>query len=157
PLRKVHLHNARPAASNQPTAAGVAGTQEMLRLAQSAGPNDVALCLLSGGGSALMPAPVDGVTLEDKQAGTLLLHACGATINEMNAVRKHLSAVKGGRLAEAFRGKALYSLIISDVIGDPLDVIASGPTAPDPTTFADALGVLRRYELLDRTPPAVVR
>ena len=79
----------------------------MLRLLGSAGPDDVAVCLLSGGGSALLPAPAEGVTLDDKQAVTKLLHACGATIDEMNAVRKHLSRVKGGRLAEAFRGKLL--------------------------------------------------
>jgi hydroxypyruvate reductase/glycerate 2-kinase len=129
----------------------------MLRLARAAGPSDVALCLLSGGGSALLPAPAPGLSLADKQDVTLLLHRCGATINEMNAVRKHLSALKGGRLAEAFRGRALYSLIISDVIGDPLDVIASGPTAPDPTTFADALAVLERYGLRGQAPPAVLR
>src|SRR6516164_10660146 len=122
PLRKIRLHAARPAGSNQPTAEGVIGAEEMLRLARSAGPDDVGLCLLSGGGSALLPAPAQGITLADKQAVTKLLHACGATINQMNAVRKHLSAIKGGRLAEAFRGKALYSLIISDVIGDPLTV-----------------------------------
>jgi hydroxypyruvate reductase/glycerate 2-kinase len=155
-LRQIRLHPARPAASNQPTAAGVAGAEEMLRLARAAGADDVALCLLSGGGSALLPAPAPGLSLADKQAITLLLHRCGATINEMNAVRKHLSAIKGGRLAEAFRGRALYSLIISDVIGDPLDVIASGPTAPDPTTFADALAVLDRHGLRSQAPPAVL-
>src|SRR5262249_53864964 len=108
-------------------------------------------------GSALLPAPVKGVTLEDKQELTRLLHACGATINEMNCVRKHLSDVKGGRLAQGFAGKALISLIISDVIGDPLDVIASGPTAHDPTTFADALAVLEKYHLKPRTPPSILR
>jgi hydroxypyruvate reductase/glycerate 2-kinase len=155
PLRAVRLHAARPDASNEPTAEGVRGTREILRLVEGAGPDDVVLCLLSGGGSALLPAPVPGVALEDKQAVTRLLHACGATINEMNAVRKHLSAVKGGRLAQASRAGALVSLILSDVIGDPLDVIASGPTAADPTTFADALAVLERYRLSDRVPPAV--
>ncbi len=157
PTRRVRLHAARPAGSNQPTAEGVAGTQQILDLVASAGPDDVALCLISGGGSALLPAPVDGVSLEDKQNLTRLLHACGATINEMNAVRKHLSRAKGGRLAQAFRGKALFSLIVSDVIGDPLDVIASGPTAADPTTFADALAVLEKYRLTDRAPAAVRR
>jgi hydroxypyruvate reductase/glycerate 2-kinase len=156
PLKKIRLHAARPPATNFPTAEGVAGAQEMLRLARTAGPNDVALCLLSGGGSALLPAPADGVTLADKLAITKLLHQCGATINEMNAVRKHLSAIKGGRLAQAFTGRAMYSLIISDVIGDPLDVIASGPTAPDTSTFADALAVLDRHGLRERTPPAVL-
>jgi glycerate 2-kinase len=157
PLKKIRLYAARPAATNFPTAEGVAGSQEMLRLAKSAGPNDIALCLLSGGGSALLPAPADGVSLEDKLAVTKLLHHCGATINEMNAVRKHLSAIKGGRLAQAFAGKAMYSLIISDVIGDPLDVIASGPTAPDPTTFADALSILDRFQLRAQTPASVLK
>lgn len=155
PLRKIHLHAARPAATNQPTAAGVTGAMEILRLAQSAGPEDVGLCLLSGGGSALLPAPATGVALEDKQQITRLLHACGATINEMNTVRKHLSSIKGGRLAQAFAGKQLFTLIISDVIGDPLDVIASGPTAADNSTFQEAWSVLEKYQLLSQTPPSV--
>jgi hydroxypyruvate reductase/glycerate 2-kinase len=155
PLRKIVLHAARPAGTNQPTAEGVAGTRRILELVPRAGRNDVALCLISGGGSALLPAPVDDVTLQDKQRVTGLLHACGATINEMNVVRKHLSKVKGGRLAQAFTGRSLVSLIISDVVSDPLDVIASGPTAPDPTTFADALGILEKYDLSDKVPQAV--
>src|SRR5262249_8171502 len=113
-------------------------------------------CLISGGGSALLPAPVPGVTLADKQEVTRLLHGCGATINEMNTVRKHLSLSKGGRLAQAFTGRGLFSLIISDVVGDPLDVIASGPPGPDPPPFADALKVLDRFGLTDRVPAAVV-
>jgi glycerate 2-kinase len=156
PLRAVRLHAARPAGTNQPTAEGVAGVQAMLDLVRQAGPNDVGLCLLSGGGSALMPAPVTGVSLQDKQQVTALLHACGATINEMNCVRKHLSAIKGGRLAQAFGQRPLFSLIISDVIADPLDVIASGPTAADPTTFAKALAILDRYALRSRVSPAVL-
>ncbi len=155
PLEKIVLHGARPAGSNQPTERGVAGAERILELFSSAGPEDVGLCLLSGGGSALLPAPAEGVTLADKQEVTRLLHACGATINEMNAVRKHLSRIKGGRLAQAFRGKALFSFIISDVIGDPLDVIASGPTAPDPTTFADALAILDKFQLMERVPARV--
>lgn len=157
PLLRIRLHAARPRGVNEPTAAGVAGTEEMLRLLASAGPEDVAICLLSGGGSALLPAPVEGITLADKQVVTKLLQHSGATIDEMNCVRKHLSGVKGGRLAEAFRGKRLLSLIISDVVGDPLDVIASGPTAPDPTTFTDALGVLDRFHLRLQMPAGVVR
>src|SRR5204862_2361927 len=113
--------------------------------------------LLSGGGSALLPAPADGIPLEDKQQVTRLLHSCGATIHEMNAVRKHLSRIKGGRLAQAFTGRALFSLIISDVVGDPLDVIASGPTAADPSTFADALSILERFDLVPRTPANVLK
>lgn len=152
PLKRIRLNGARPAGSNHPTAAGVAGAEEMLALLRTAGPDDVAVCLISGGGSALLPAP-DGVTLADKQAVTKQLHACGATIQEMNAVRKHLSRVKGGRLAQTFAGRMLVSLIISDVVGDPLDAIASGPTAADPSTFADALAVLDKYAL--RAPTAV--
>jgi hydroxypyruvate reductase/glycerate 2-kinase len=157
PLHAIRLHGARPAGTNLPTADGVIGARAMLELLSSAGPDNVALCLLSGGGSALLPASAEGVTLEDKQQVTQLLHACGARINEMNCVRKHLSAVKGGRLAQAFSGKALFSLIISDVVGDPHDVIASGPTAADPTTFADARDVLERYRLTAQVPVVVLR
>jgi glycerate 2-kinase len=155
---RVHLWPARPAGSNHPAAEGVQGVEMQLALAELLRPEDLALCLLSGGGSALMPAPVEGVSLEDKQEVTRLLHACGATIDEMNCVRKHLSRCKGGRLGEtlAASGCRVVSLIVSDVIGDPLDVIASGPTAPDPTTFADALEVLRRYKIEESTPAAVL-
>jgi glycerate 2-kinase len=155
PLRKIRLHPARPVGSNHPTAEGVAGTEQMLELLANAGPDDVAICLLSGGGSALLPAPAAGVSLADKQAVTKMLHASGATINDMNAVRKHLSRVKGGGMVRAFRGKKLISLIISDVVGDPLDVIASGPTAADPTTFRDAIDILKRFGLWDSAPPTV--
>ena len=148
PLQKIRLHAARPAGSNFPTAAGVAGVNDMLALLANAGPDDVAICLLSGGGSALLPAPVNGISLEEKQTVTRLLHESGATINEMNAVRKHLSRIKGGGLTRGFHGRKLITLIISDVVGDPLDVIASGPTAADPTTFAEALEVLRSRQLL---------
>ena len=156
PLRSIRLHAARPAGSNRPTAEGVVGVRAMFDLLAQAGPRAVGLCLLSGGGSALLPAPAEGVSLQDKQDVTALLHACGATINEMNCVRKHLSDFKGGRLAQAFGTRPLFGLIISDVIGDPLDTIASGPTAPDPTTFADGLAVLDRYRLRPRVPPAVL-
>lgn len=153
----IELHGARPTASNQPTEAGVAGAERILEIARHAEPGDVGIVLLSGGGSALLPAPCPGITLDQKQRVTLALHACGATIGEMNAVRKHLSAIKGGRLAEAFSGDMLFTLIISDVIGDPLDVIASGPTVADPTTFADALNVLRKYGLLENSSGAASR
>ena len=155
PLTRIALHAARPAGSNHPTEAGVAGATRMLDLIAAAGADDVVLCLLSGGGSA--PArPAAGITLADKQDVTRRLHACGATINEMNCVRKHLSRIKGGQLARDFAGRQLVSLIISDVIGDPLDVIASGPTAADPTTFAQALAVLERYDLGAKVPAAVL-
>jgi hydroxypyruvate reductase/glycerate 2-kinase len=156
PLRKIQLHGARPTGSNQPTAAGVAGTRCMLTLLRGASRDDVALCLLSGGASALLPAPVAEVGLADKQRITLLLHACGASIEEMNAVRKHLSLCKGGRLAEAFSGRELFGLILSDVVGDPLDVIGSGPTAADPTTYANALTVLEKYLLIEEAPTTVI-
>jgi hydroxypyruvate reductase/glycerate 2-kinase len=157
PLAAIRLHAARPDGSNHPAAEGVEGVREILALVRTATSDDICLCLLSGGGSALMPLPADGVSLADKQQVTQLLHACGATIAEMNCVRKHLSAFKGGHLAEAFfaaGGEHLFTFVISDVVGDPLDVIASGPTVPDPTTFAEALAVLARHRLTDRVPSA---
>ena len=154
--RRVRLHAARPVGSNAPTQAGIDGARAVAKLLADAGPDDVALGLISGGGSALLPWPVEGVTLADKLAVTALLAGSGATIGEMNAVRKHLSRVKGGRLAEDFRGSRFVTLIISDVVGDPLDVIASGPTTPDPTTYADALDVLDRYKLRSRAPSSIV-
>lgn len=155
PLRSIRLHVARSSGSNHPTADGVAGSEAMLKLVASAGMSDVVVCLLSGGGSALLPAPAAGITLADKQAVTRLLHECGATIGEMNAIRKHLSRIKGGGLIRESRAGQVFSLILSDVVGDPLDVIASGPTAPDPTTFGDCTAVLKRYGLMDRVPLAV--
>ncbi len=152
----VTLWPARPAGVNSPTAQAVEGTERILALASSARSEDVMLCLISGGGSALLPAPVPGISLADKQAVTGLLHRCGATIQEMNTVRKHLSRIKGGGLVRHFSGSRVVSLIISDVIGDPLDVIASGPTAEDPTTFADALAVLDKYRLSSEVPAAVL-
>jgi hydroxypyruvate reductase/glycerate 2-kinase len=154
PLKAIKLHAARPAGTNEPTSAGVAGVDEMLRLVAAAGPDDIVVSVLSGGGSALLPAPAEGISLADKQAVTRLLHASGATIGEMNCVRKHLSRIKGGGLAMMTRCP-LFSLIISDVVGDPIDVIASGPTAPDPTTYDYAWSVLARYKLLDSVPAAV--
>jgi hydroxypyruvate reductase/glycerate 2-kinase len=157
-LEQISLRIARPAGSNHPTSAGVAATEEQLRLAATALPSDTVICLLSGGGSALLPAPVSEVSLADKQTLTKLLHSCGATIDEMNCVRKHLSRYKGGGLAQvlAMRGVKCHSLIVSDVVGDRLDVIASGPTAADPTTFADALDILVRHRLLEKTPASIV-
>lgn len=138
-----------------PDGRGEAAGAEILRLARDAGPDDLVLCLISGGGSALTPAPVPGVSLAEKQAVTRLLLESGATINELNAVRKHLSRLKGGQLARAAHRAPVVALLLSDVIGDPLDVIASGPTAPDPTTFDDALAVLDRFGLRTRVPPTV--
>ncbi|HEV8000924.1 MAG TPA: glycerate-2-kinase family protein, partial [Planctomycetaceae bacterium] len=144
PLGKIHLHAARPAGLNEPTEAGVAGADEILRRVKQLSSDDLCLVLLSGGASALLPAPAPGVSLADKLAVTRLLMARGATINELNCVRKHLSAIKGGNLARAAGAARVVALIISDVIGDPLDVIGSGPTVADQSTVADALGVLER-------------
>jgi glycerate 2-kinase len=138
-----------------PDARGEAAAGAILQLVRGAGPEDLILCLISGGGSALTPAPVPGVTLAEKQAVTRLLLECGATINELNAVRKHLSRTKGGQLARAAHPAPVVALLLSDVIGDPPDVIASGPTAADPTTFGDALAILDRFGLRDRVPPSV--
>jgi len=136
---------------------GVNGTEEIAALAGAADERALAVVLISGGGSALFVSPAEGISLEEKQETTSLLLRAGAEIQELNAVRKHLSRVKGGRLAGLLYPAATVSLILSDVIGDPLDVIASGPTSPDCTTFADALNVLGRYGLLGRAPQAVVR
>jgi len=156
PLERVILHPARPAGVNRPTSAGVVGTERILDLLRTLGPRDLVLCLISGGGSALLPAPAGEVTLEDLQELTGLLHGCGASIVEMNAVRKHLSRVKGGGLARAAGKARVVSLIVSDVVGDPVDAIASGPTAADPTTYGVALGVLEKYGLVRRAPRRAV-
>ncbi len=150
--RRVTLHEC---SHPMPDARGVAGSEAIARIATQAGAGDLLLCLISGGASALMPLPAPGVTLSDKQAVTSLLLACGATIHEINCVRKHLSAIKGGRLARLAAPAPVLTLILSDVIGDNLDVIGSGPTVPDPTTFADARAVLERYALWFRVPDAV--
>src|SRR5262245_12437641 len=136
-----------------PDATGVAAVEQMHRLLSGLAAQDIVLCLISGGGSALWPAPASGVTIEDKQNITSLLLRAGASIRELNAVRKHLSMVKGGQLARWAAPARVISLIISDVIGDPLDFIASGPTAPDTTSFKDALTVIQKYGI---SPPAVV-
>jgi hydroxypyruvate reductase len=145
PLRRIHLHGARPAGLNEPTEAGVQGTEEILRLVGSLNEHDLCLCLISGGGSALLPAPAEGITLADKQAVTRHLSAAGANIKELNTVRKRLSRIKGGGLARACRAGTLISLIISDVLGDQLDMIASGPTVEDPASPDAALEVLERF------------
>jgi len=143
---RIHLHGARPPGVNEPTPAGAAGSAEILRLVESLTATDLCLCLISGGGSALMPAPVEGISLDDKLAVTRHLSAAGANIEELNTVRKQLSRIKGGGLMRACRAGRLLSLVISDVLGDPLDVIASGPTVEDSSTPEAALEVLRRFD-----------
>jgi glycerate 2-kinase len=135
-----------------PDSRGEAAAMRLLELAAGATADDLVLVLVSGGGSALTPAPAPPVTLDEKQQVTRQLLAAGATINELNAVRKHLSRIKGGQLARAAAPARVVTLILSDVIGDPLDVIASGPTAPDPTTFEEALTVIERRGLIDIAP-----
>ncbi|RYH09937.1 glycerate kinase [Tropicimonas sp. IMCC6043] len=135
------------AAHPVPDAAGHAAAGRMLELVQGLGENDIVLCLISGGGSALLPFPLDGVSLEDKQAVNRELLKCGATITEMNCVRRHLSAIKGGRLAAACAPAKVVNLLISDVPGDSPSNIASGPTVGDPTSVADALEIIDRYRL----------
>ena len=146
PLQRIHLHAARPAGLNEPTTEGVRGSEEILRLVSGLSAKDVCLCLLSGGGSALLPAPADGITLEDKLAVTRHLSAAGANIDQLNTVRKQLSRIKGGGLLRACRAGRLITLVISDVIGDPLDLIASGPTVEDTSTAQQALDILHRFE-----------
>ena len=131
---------------------GLKGTSEILTFVRSAGKDDVILCLISGGGSALLTDVPEGCTLEDLKYLNDLLLKSGASINEMNCIRKHLSKVKGGLLSKAVWPARIYSLILSDVIGNPLDVIASGPTAPDPTTYTDALSILKYYDLEEKIP-----
>ncbi len=145
----------REAAHPVPDARGVAAAEEALRLAHSAGPDDLVLCLLSGGASALWSAPPEGVPLEDLQRVTDSLLRAGAPIRQLNAVRKHLSRIAGGQLARAAAPARVVSLILSDVVGSPLDVIGSGPTVADPTTYADALEVLDRFGV--DAPDAVQR
>lgn len=135
---------------------GVAATRGIVDLVKGADERTLVLCLISGGGSALFVAPREDITLREKQEVTDLLLKSGATINELNAVRKHLSMVKGGRLAEIAYPASIISLIVSDVIGDSLDVIASGPTAPDTSTYGDARTVLEKYQLTARAPKAVL-
>jgi glycerate 2-kinase len=135
---------------------GLRATARAMGLLKGAGAETLVLCLVSGGGSALLVSPVEGIALREKQEVTEMLLRAGADINELNTVRKHLSRVKGGRLAELAHPAGVVSLILSDVIADKLDVIASGPTAPDGTTYADALGVLEKYHLTGRVPQAVM-
>ena len=139
-----------------PDAGGARASENIIELLRSSDEKSLVLCLLSGGGSALLVAPAEKLSLDDIQKSTDLLLRAGADIQELNCVRKHLSKVKGGRLAEAAFPSPVISLILSDVIGDPLDIIASGPTSPDPTTFEDALRVIDKYDLKSYIPSSVM-
>jgi glycerate 2-kinase len=154
PLRFVAVNEA---SHPLPDNAGEHGAREIINLAQGARERDLIFCLISGGGSALLPCPADGITLDDKRATTQILLDCGATIQEINAIRKHLSKVKGGRLARWALPATVIALILSDVIGDALDSIASGPTVPDSTTYADCLDIVRRYQIEKKIPMSVLQ
>jgi hydroxypyruvate reductase len=140
----------------RPDENGRLAAQQAVALLDKAGPRDLVIALLSGGGSALWPLPVEGISLNDKRKTTEALLRCGATIHEINCVRKHLSAIKGGFAALHAAPARVLALVISDVIGNDLDAIASGPFVGDPTTFADAVSILKRYELMDRVPAPVL-
>lgn len=135
---------------------GLRGTEEIIKILKNADKNTLVVCLVSGGGSALLVSPYEGISLDEKQKITQLLLKAGADINELNTVRKHISKVKGGRLAEIAYPAKMISLVLSDVIGDRLDVIASGPTAPDKTTYNHAIGVLEKYKLTEKAPESVI-
>lgn len=138
-----------------PDEKGMQGAREILEICRRATARDLIICLVSGGGSALMSLPVEGVSLNDKRRLTDALLRSGATINEINAVRKHLSQIKGGQLARAAHPAEVVALVLSDVVGAPLDVIASGPTVPDSSTYADAMAALEAHALEDRIPPGI--
>ena len=138
-----------------PDETGVEGTRRILEIAEKAGENDLVICLISGGGSSLMPLPRGDISIVDKKKITEALLKCGATINEINTVRKHISNFKGGWLAKKAYPATVLNLILSDVIGDPLDFIASGPTVPDSTTFHEAVKILKKYELWNTVPESI--
>jgi len=152
PTRLVQVHEA---GHPIPDDAGIAGVRAVLDHVRGLGANDLVLVLISGGGSALTPAPVAGVTLAEKQVLTEALLACGADIREMNTLRKHISRFKGGQLARAAQPARVITLTLSDIVGDPLDAIASGPTVPDPTAYGDALSILDKYGIREKTPGSI--
>ncbi len=152
PLRRVRINECSHPIPDQ---RGVAGARRIADIASQAGPNDLVICLISGGASALLPLPAPGITLAEKQKTTLLLLHCGATIHEINCVRKHMSRIKGGQLARVAYPATLLTLVLSDVIGDDLDVIGSGPTVPDSSTFADACAIFEKYGIWSKLPLAV--
>lgn len=153
PMNTIRLHEA---GHPVPDESGIAGAQAILDCVKGLRPEDLVLVLISGGGSALTPAPAEGISLAEKQALTKALLACGADIREMNMLRKHISRIKGGQLARAAQPAQVRTLILSDIVGDPLDAIASGPTVPDPTTYGDALGILEKYRIRQEVPASIL-
>lgn len=156
PTQHVYLHAARPPGVNEPSPEGVEGTRRIMQIVSSLGPSDVCFCLLTGGGSALLPAPVPEISLNDKIRITRLLSGAGANIEQLNTVRQHLSLIKGGGLARACRAGRLFAILVSDVLGDRLDIVASGPTVRMETTPADALRVLDDLNLAKEPSIAAV-
>ncbi|MFH1086925.1 MAG: DUF4147 domain-containing protein, partial [Chloroflexota bacterium] len=152
PTRTVRIHEA---GHPIPDEAGEAGAQAIAGLLRGASARDLVFCVISGGGSALLPAPEAGISLADLKVLTDALLRAGATINEINAIRKHLDVLKGGKLARLAHPAQVVALLLSDVVGNPLDVIASGPTAPDSSTFAEAYGLIERYGLAETVPAAI--
>ena len=153
PLSKIKTNEA---AHPIPDEAGLKGSQEIIELLKDTTDKDLVICLISGGGSALLPLPAGNLKLEDKQAITKSLLECGADIHEINSIRKQISGVKGGRLAVHVYPSTLISLILSDVIGDDLDVIASGPTVPDTHTFHDCRNIIDKYKLRETVPSRII-
>lgn len=151
-LRRIELHESGHPVPDQ---RGVEGARRIAAMAAGAGPDDLVLCLISGGASALLPLPADAITLDEKQELTKLLLACGASIHEINTVRKHISGIKGGQLARLAYPAAVLALVLSDVIGDNLDVIGSGPTAADASTYAATRGIFDKYGIADRVPASI--
>jgi glycerate 2-kinase len=146
----------REAGHPMPDQAGVDATREIVTLLEGATERDLVLCVISGGGSALLTLPHEGLSLDDLRQTTDALLRCGATINEINVVRKHLDQVKGGGLARLAAPASVVTLVLSDVVGNPLDAIASGPTVPDTSTWSDAIAVFDRFALWDQVPSSVV-
>mgnify|MGYP003963885313 FL=1 len=149
PLKKIETIEA---SHPIPDKNGVRGTSNILRLLSKTGEKDLIICLISGGGSALLVQPHKEITLQDIQTTSAELLACGAAIDEINTVRKHLSSIKGGQIAKAAYPSTLITLILSDVVGDPMDIIASGPTVPDESTFEDAYAIIQKYSLEEKMP-----
>jgi hydroxypyruvate reductase len=153
PTRAVRI---REAGHPVPDAAGVEATRAIVELLEDTTRDDLVICVISGGGSALLTLPVEGISLEDLRQTTDALLRSGASINEINVVRKHLDRVKGGGLARLAAPAQVITLVLSDVVGNPLDAIASGPTVPDTSTWAEACAVFDRYALWPLAPSSVV-
>jgi len=153
PLKKIRVIEA---GHPMPDGNGVKGARNILKLAEKATKNDLIICLISGGGSALLSLPARPLTLSDKQNTIKTLFACGASIEEINTLRKHMSMIKGGKLAQKAYPAALITLMLSDVIGDRADIIASGPAVPDPGTFQDCMAIIDQYDIKDKMPARVI-